>query len=55
MAFVGGFEPPAFRLGGGPSILLRYTNIKIKILKNYTDFYTDFIFMRQKLLKTTKI
>lgn len=27
MAFVGGIEPSADRLGGGSSILLRYTNI----------------------------
>ena len=28
--FLGGFEPPAFRLGGGRSILLSYRNKGVK-------------------------
>ena len=30
LASLGGVEPPAFRLGGGPSILLRYKDLSSK-------------------------
>ncbi len=50
VAFVSGFEPLAFRLGGGPSILLRYTNknrilvtfSKVTFLEEIYQFYSNF-------------
>ena len=66
---LGGVEPPAFRLGGGPSILLRYKDIyylnlllilnlillydKLLLLNTYTYINNTNVIMRSRTIITT--
>ena len=47
--FLGGFEPPAFRLGGGRSILLSYRNI------NHEAYLIIAVHKGQGLVKLMKV